>query len=188
MIMDQLKSIPKQDRTVLRVKLHELSDVLKKMTNAFRRAESEEPVSLLEPQMVNRLRGLMREFEFLESVEESQGETFLSLILNLMGIVQNIGTVANRSRKKIERGEQMMKILSSLRNLEEKIKEFLPLVVSLDAEARKKQFESFGGVLQKLIDAIQEKRYFILRRAEIAESDLISPEKKKNDSGLRVTP
>lgn len=163
--MDTSAHNPDQGKTALRVKLHSFSVLLRKLANVLLSAESEESLSFAEPQIINRLLGFANGIETLESLEAAEGELFVSFLTNLNGIIQNMGIVS-RSSEKRPREEVLTKIATTLKSIEQEIGEFLPALMSIDEERKETHHETFGGLLQKLVDTIQEKRHLIARFAE----------------------
>ena len=146
---------------VLRIKLDNLSLALKKLAQVFSSIESETSISLVEPQIINRLLGMANSLKELKSLDENEGEIFVVFLKNIAGVIQSIGILLER---KVQlNSEQSLKILKAFRNLEDQTKELLPLIVAIDEQRKEHNFESFGGLLQKVIDTIQEKRHFIMR-------------------------
>lgn len=150
-----------QDTTALRVKLDSLSQAFKKLANSFTYTDSNLAVNLVEPQIINRLLGLASWLESLKSLAGNEGEIFASLLKNAADIIQNIGNLFRNQTGQNQ--EEYGKILKAIKNLENQIKELLPLIASTDEERKKSDYETFGGLLQKLIDTLQEKRHLILR-------------------------
>lgn len=150
-----------QEKTALRVKLDDLSGLLKKLGNIFTQIESDKSVSLAEPQTIHRLFGLATLLESFESLEGKEGEVFVSFLKNLADAVQDIGSVPGWQKKYEE--EEFTRILSTLRNLEEELKELMKIVITIDDRRKEANYEAFGGLLQKVMDAIQEKLYMIGR-------------------------
>ena len=150
-----------QEKTTLRVKLDDLSGLLKKLGNIFTQIEADKAVSLLESQGIRHLFGLATLLESLESLEDKKGEVFIYFLKNLIGIIQDIGEMPGWQKKYEE--EDYTRIISILRNLEEELKELMKIVTTIDDRRKKANYEAFGGLLQKVMDAIQEKLYMISR-------------------------
>jgi hypothetical protein len=155
-----------QNKIVFRLKLQNFSVLLKKLANILLHAETESP-SPTEPQIIHRFLGLAGQLESLESLEKADGEIFASSLINLISIVQSLGTVSGGHTEYYE-DERLAKVLKTLKDIEDQCKEFLPLVVAIDEERKESNHETFGGLLQKLTDVLQEKRYFLMRRGEKA--------------------
>ena len=146
---------------VLRIKLDNLSLALKKLAQVFASVESETAIQLVEPQIINRLLGMANSVKELKSLDENEGEVFAVFLKNIAGVIQSVGILLE---KKVQLdSEQSLKIMKAFRNLEDQTKELLPLIVAIDEQRKEHNFESFGGLLQKVIDTIQEKRHFIMR-------------------------
>ena len=150
-----------QEKTVLRVKLDNFSLVLKKLANVFLYVGTETSTPLVEPQIINRILRLANEFQSLKSLEGNEGEVYASFLKNIIDIIQNIGTLPSGLAE--QDYERRIKILRIMKKLENEIKEFLPIVHSIDQVRKEANYETFGGLLQKLIDTIQEKYHLISR-------------------------
>ena len=153
-----------QEETILRVKLDSFSLALKKLANAFLYAEAETSVTLVEPQIINRLLRSASGLQSLKSLGGDDGEVYASFLKNITEIIQNIGALSRKLANK--NYESRTKILKAMKSLENEINEFSILVSSIDEIRKTSNYETFGGFLQKLIDAIQEKRHLILRIGE----------------------
>lgn len=151
-----------QEKSILFSKLEGLSGALKKLAASLTRLESERAIVLLEQQMVRRIVELSGRVRSFKSLEEDEGELFASLLKSMTDIVRDIGALPKWCREKHSE-EAFSNVLSAFRILEGQIKEFLPIVISIDESRKKKNFETFGGLLQKLTDMIQEKRHLILK-------------------------
>ena len=150
-----------QEKTNLRTKIDDLATLLKMLANIFTQIEGDKAISLAEPQVIHRLLGLANLLEELESLEGKDGEVFVSFLKNLNDTVQDLGSVPGWQKKYNE--DDLTKILSALRNLEEKSKDLMKIVSTIDDRRKEANFETFGGLLQKLMDTLQEKRYLITR-------------------------
>lgn len=150
-----------QENTVLRVKLDSFSLVLKKLANVFSNVEAETSTPLVEPQIINRILTLANGFQSLKSLEGKEGEIYASFLKSITNIIQNIGMLPLRLVG--QDYERRVKILRIMKKLENEIKEFLPVVYSIDQTRKEVNYETFGGLLQKLIDLIQEKYHLISR-------------------------
>jgi hypothetical protein len=154
-----------QEKTVLRIKLDELSAVLKKMAGSLISLESDNGIVLLESQMVNKLSALGTSLQSLESLEDKDGESFVAFLKNLTDIIGNIGSLPQWKRAR-HNEETFSGILTVMRNIEDQIKEFLKVVMDIDEKRKESHFETFGGLIQKLDDALEEKRHMILNVLE----------------------
>ena len=163
--MTAQKQNTNQAKTVLRIKLENLSSLLKKLAREFMSLESDKGVVLLELQMTHKLLGLSAKLQSLESLEGKDGEAFVFFLKNLTDIIEKVGELPQWKLKKYGT-EDFGKILVLFRNLEEMTKELLPIVMAIDDKRKEANYETFGGLLQKFIDAIEEKRHLILQNLE----------------------
>lgn len=159
---NQSKSSIEQEKTILRTQLDNLSALIKKLGSVFQQIESEKGISIIEPQMVHRLLGLAGKLESLESLEGGEGEIFALFLKIMADTIQNIGLL-QQWRREGDNKESLIKILTLLRSIENQTKDLLPTVITIDDKRKKANYETFGGLLQKLVDTIQEKRHLILR-------------------------
>ena len=81
---------PNQGKTFIGVKLDEFSASLKKMANDILRSET---LYISEPQMMNRLLGTVGKIGQLKSLEEDEGEVFISVIKDVTDIFHSIGEI-----------------------------------------------------------------------------------------------
>ena len=148
-----------QDRTSLGVQLDNLAVAIKKLANSLIRAES---AYLVESQVVNRLVSIAARIEHLKSLEEDEGEVFASLLKGITDILQSIGDVSGGKQK--QSAEERAKIIRLFKMLEQETISLLPLIRSLDEQRKERKFDTFGGLLQRMVDAIQEKRHMLMRK------------------------
>ncbi len=151
-----------QEKTILRAQLDNLSALIKKLGNVFLQIESEKRISIIEPQMIHRLLGLAGKLQSMESLEGDEGEVFVLFLKVMADTIQNIG-ILQQWQKEGGNKEELTKVLTLLRGLESQTKDLLTTVITIDEKRRKTNYETFGGLLQKLVDTIQEKRHLILR-------------------------
>lgn len=154
----------KPEQTILRAKLDDISILLKKLVNVLSNAESDGALSIAEPQVLRRLSGLSNEFKSLKTLEEKEGEIFAQVLKNFADNIRNLDLVSEGCQES-RYEEQFTKISKTLGSLEEQIKELSPFMIVIDEKRRKGSYEIFGGLLQKLLDAIEEKRFFLSHRA-----------------------
>ncbi len=153
-----------EEKITLRMRLNSFANSLKKLAQCFLNSASELSISWMEPQVIGRLLGLAQGIESLKSLEGNEGEIFAAFLKNIIDIIQNI-TVPKQTNK-TQDNEERGKILKILKTLEDQIKDFLPVVIEIDTKRKKEDYETFGGLMQKLVDASQEKRHLILREQE----------------------
>lgn len=147
-----------QETVDIRTKLDDLSASLKKLANSLLRSESSH---FIEPQIINRLLAMATRIGQLKSLEENEGEIFASLLKSITDIIQGAGDLSRGPR--LQSFEERAKIIRLLKNLEEEMLNFIPTIITMDEERKERKYETFGGLLQKLIDAIQEKRHMLIR-------------------------
>ena len=154
-----------QEKTALRTKLDDLSVFLKKLASAFLNFESDNAVVLLESQLANKLVTLGLGLQTLESLEGKEGEVFSSFLKDLSDTFEEIGSMSDWKEKKLII-DDFSKVLTMLKKIEDQTNDLLPIVVSIDEKRKEKNYETFGGMLQKFVDLIGEKRHLILRSLE----------------------
>ena len=98
----------------------------------------------------------------LKSLEEDEGEVFASLLKGITDILQSIGDVSGGKQK--QSAEERAKIIRLFKMLEQETTSLLPLIRSLDEQRKERKFDTFGGLLQRMVDAIQEKRHMLMRK------------------------
>lgn len=152
-----------QEKTALQAKLDDISILLKKLVTVLVNAESDGALSVTEPQVLRRLSGLSNEFKSLKTLDEKEGEVFAQVLKSFADNIRNLEVVLAGHRE-ARFSEQFTRISKTLRMLEEQIKELSPLIMIADEKSGKGSYEVFGGLLQKLFDAIEEKRFTISRR------------------------
>lgn len=147
------------EKTVLRVKLDDLSSALKKLGNHLKQIGEEKSNYLLELDDINDLLSLAGKLESFESLEGNEGAVFASFIKNLTDTIGNIASLGGWEKKYNE--EETIFIISNLRSVEEKIKDIGKILGTIDDQRKKADFETFGGLLLKLNNAIDEKKYLL---------------------------
>ena len=157
--------IENQEKTALQAKLDDIAILLKKLVNVLSNAESEGAFSITEPQILRRLAGLSNEFKSLKTLEEKEGEVFAQVLKSFADNIRNLNMVS-KAHQEARYEEQFIRISKTIRMLEEEIKELSPLVIVADEKRKKVSYEIFGGLLQKLTDALEEKRFLLARRAK----------------------
>lgn len=160
--MDTPKQNISQEKTILRVKLEDLASLLKKLVGHFISLDSDKGVVLLELQMTHRLSSLAGRIESFESLEGKGGDAFAFFLKNLTDIFQKIGESTQWGSKK-SRQDDLTRALVLFTNIEETIKDLLPIVMSIDEKRKELNYETFSGLLQRFIDTIEEKRHTILQ-------------------------
>lgn len=153
------------EKTALQAKLDDISILLKKLVTVLVNAESDGALSITEPQVLRRLAGLSNEFKSLKTLDEKEGEVFAQVLKSFADNIRNL-EVVSAERKEARFSEQFTRISKTLRMLEEQIRELSSLVMIADEKSRKGGYEVFGGLLQKLFNAIEEKRFAISRHTK----------------------
>ena len=148
-----------QEKIVLGNKLDDLAISLKKLANTLLRSEVSS--YLIEPQIINRILKIADRISQLKSLEENEGEIFASSLKDMVDIIQSIGDISRSPQRPSY--EEKNKIIRTFKNLAEEIMDFIPVIRNLDYEGEKIKYETFGGLLQKLVDAIQEKRHMFIQ-------------------------
>ena len=150
-----------EGKTRLRTKLDDLALLLNQFASEFLNLESEKRILLLEGDMINKIHGLTSELESIESLDGKEGDVFASFLKDLTDVVREVGTMSLWKREN-HTLEVFLRILSIIRNLEEQLREFLPIVLTIDKNIREGKYETFGGLFQKLMDTLEEKKHMIL--------------------------
>lgn len=150
-----------QEETELRLKLSSVASALKKLANILLHSESKALSFLIEPQIVNRFLVLANQITSLSSLKESEGETFVSFLKDATNIIQSMGNIPKAQNE--NESAEITKALKGMKNLADQIEDLLPIVISIDNKRKRVDYETFGGLLQRLIDATQEKRHMMLR-------------------------
>ena len=136
------------------MKFGDFANALRRLSGVLQHVESEGTASILEPQLANKLRGLIASFESVTEPQGAGSEILSSSLLSLNEVIRSIGEVSTGEHR--YRSEHISKILKSLKDLEEQSKNFF----SLSSAAGERELETLSGALQKLIDTIQEKKHF----------------------------
>jgi len=160
-----------QEKIILRTKLDDLAAATKKLTSVIKMSQSEMSWILVEPQILSRLAGIAVRIGILKSLEESEGDIFASFLKSITNLIHSMGNFTRLNR--VEYREQKVMVLKALKNLEIQIGEFMPVITTIDEERKKADFETFGGLLQKLVDAVQEKRFMIMSASDEDENKAI---------------
>lgn len=153
----------KQEKTALQAKLDDISILLRKLVNVLVNAESDGALSLTEPLVLRRLSGLSNECKSLKTLDKKEGEVFAQMLKSFVNNIRNLEIVP-AGNKEARHEEQFIKISKTLKMLEEQIQELSPLIIIEDEKNGKNSYEVFGGLLRKLLEAIEEKCFFLLRR------------------------
>lgn len=138
------------EKTKLRLKLDNVATVLKKLANILLLVQSEKLGLLAEPQIIKRLVVEANALVSLESLEGKEGEVFVAFLKNTTNIIQTLNTL---NTQEVETKES---VLRALKNVETQIQDLLPIVISIDRVRKKMEYETFGSLLQRLVDTVQE--------------------------------
>lgn len=138
------------EKTKLRLKLKDVVTALKKLANVLLLVQSEKLILLAEPQIIKRLIVEANALASLESLEGEEGEVFAAFLKSTTNIIQTLNTL------NVQDIETKEPALRALKNLETKIQDLLPIIISIDQARKKMEYETFGSLLQRLVDAVQE--------------------------------
>jgi hypothetical protein len=154
-----MKDLIEKEKSDLRLKLDELAELLKKIGSIFKQIESDKTVYILDPKYIGTLLSLSNKLESFESLEGKEGEVFVFFLKDLDDVIKEMCSLPGWQKKYNE--DDLSIIMSVMRNIEQSIKDLAKIVSSIDIANKGVEYETFGGLLQKIIDTMEEKRYVI---------------------------